>query len=256
MVHRLRRSAFAALGLLLGSAVGVVGPGPAGALPDSTGITSRVSVKTGGAQADAQGPAGAGQPAVSDTLSVVAFVSDATNLVPDDRNGVSDVFVTQNGTIKRVSVGADTEANGPSFTPALSSDGRFVAFTSAADNLVPGDTNDALDVFLYDRQQSTVTRVSVAGDGTQADGDSRSPSINDDGRIVAFTSAATNLAEGDTNGKTDVFVRTLGSAPSTELASVAAGAWSPGTRRARRRRQRRAEPERRRDEGRLLVRCQ
>ena len=221
MVRRLRRCVFPALGLLLGSAIGVVDPGPAGALPDSTGITSRVSVKTGGAQADAQGPAGAGQPAVSDTLSVVAFVSDATNLVPDDRNGVSDVFVTQNGTIKRVSLGADTEANGPSFTPALSSDGRFVAFTSAADNLVPGDTNDALDVFLYDRQQSTVTRVSVAGDGTQADGDSRSPSINDDGRIVAFTSAATNLAAGDTNGRTDVFVRTLGSTPSTELASVA-----------------------------------
>ena len=85
-----------AVGLLLFSAVGVVvHPGRAGALPDSTGVTSRVSVKTGGAQADAQGPAGAGQPAVSDTLSVVAFVSDATNLVPDDPNGVTDVFVTR-----------------------------------------------------------------------------------------------------------------------------------------------------------------
>jgi Tol biopolymer transport system component len=221
---------FAAVGLMLLSAVGVVvHPGRAGALPDSTGVTSRVSVKTGGAQADAQGPAGAGQPAVSDTLSVVAFVSDATNLVPDDRNGVSDVFVSQNGIIKRVSLGVDTEANGPSSAPALSLDGRFVAFTSAADNLVPGDTNDALDVFLYDRQQSTVRRVSVAGDGTQADGDSRSPSIDDTGLIVAFTSTATNLVAEDTNVTSDVFVRTLsGASPSTELVSVSGGGSAPG----------------------------
>jgi Tol biopolymer transport system component len=220
---------FPALGLLLLTAVGVVHPGRAGALPDSTGVTSRVSVKTGGAQADAQGPAGAGQPAVSDTLSVVAFVSDATNLVSDDRNGVSDVFVSQLGTIRRASLGADTEPNGPSSAPALSMDGRFVAFTSAADNLVPGDTNDALDVFLYDRQQSTVTRVSVAGDGTQADGDSGSPSVNDTGSIVAFTSTATNLVAGDTNGKTDVFVRTVsGAGPSTELVSVSGGGSAPG----------------------------
>ena len=88
---------------------------PAGALPDSTGTTTRVSVKNGGGQADAQGPAGAGQPAVSDNGFVVAFVSDATNLVADDRNGVRDVFVNQDGTIKRVSLGANfAEANGPS----------------------------------------------------------------------------------------------------------------------------------------------
>ena len=229
MAHRLRRCVFpAVVGLLLVPAAGVVHPDRAGALPDSTGVTSRASVKTGGAQAAAQGPAGAGQPAVSDTLAVVAFVSDATNLVPDDRNGVSDVFVSQNGTIKRVSLGPVGEANGPSATPALSMDGRFVAFASAADNLVPGDTNDALDVFVYDRQQSTVTRVSLAGDGTQADGDSRSPSIDDTGAIVAFTSEATNLVAGDTNGKTDVFVRTLGSTPSTELASVSRAGPGPG----------------------------
>src|SRR5437773_554564 len=83
-----------------------------------------------------------------------------------------------------------------------------------------GDTNDTLDVFVYDRQQSTVTRVSVAGDGSQADGDSRSPSIDDTGTVVAFTSSATNLVPGDTNGKTDVFVRTLGSSPSTRLVSA------------------------------------
>ena len=205
---------------------------PAGGLGDSTGVTSRVSVKTGGGQVDAQGPAGAGQPAVSDTLGVVAFVSDATNLVPDDRNGVSDVFVRQNGVVTRVSLGSGfSEANGPSSSPALSRDGQYVAFTSAADNLVPGDTNDALDVFVYDRAASTVTRVSVAGDGSQADGDSRSPAISDTAGplVVAFTSVATNLAAGDGNGQSDVFVRTLSSPPSTTLVSVAAGPGTGGT---------------------------
>ena len=202
---------------------------PAAALPESTGVTTRVSVKTGGGQADAQAPAGAGQPAVSDNGASVAFVSDATNLVADDRNGVADVFVSQLGTIKRVSLGAGfTEANGASSAPALSSDGRFVAFTSAADNLVPGDTNDALDVFVYDRQQSTVTRVSVAGDGTEGNGDSRAPSISDSGAVIAFTSAATNLVAGDGNGAPDVFVRTLGQSPSTALVSAVDGTASAG----------------------------
>ncbi|MDQ1502031.1 MAG: hypothetical protein QOI86_5371 [Actinomycetota bacterium] len=232
MARPLRRCVFPALVLVLLPALGFVAPERAGAVPDSTGVTTRVSVKSGGAQAAALGPAAAGQPAVSDNGAVVAFVSDATNLVPDDHNGVSDVFVTQGGTIKRVSVTSlgpnFAEADGPSSAPALSTDGRFVAFVSAADNLVPGDTNDALDVFVYDRQQSTVTRASVAGDGTQADGDSRSPSIDDTGAVVAFTSSATNLVPGDGNGKSDVYVRTLGSNPSTRLVSVATGGTAPG----------------------------
>jgi Tol biopolymer transport system component len=216
--------------VLLCSALCPTVPGPAaGAAPDSTGVTSRVSLKSGGGQADARGPAGAGQPAVSENGFVVAFVSDATNLVADDRNGVSDVFTNQGGVIKRVSLGPGfAEANGPSSAPALSGDGRFVAFTSAADNLVPGDTNGALDVFVYDRQQSTVSRVSVADDGTQGDGDSRSPSIDRTGTVVAFTSAAGNLVAGDGNGQTDVFVRTLGAAPSTTRVSAAAAGSAAG----------------------------
>jgi Tol biopolymer transport system component len=220
MAAGIRRRLLVALCLLVLPTVGAGTPAPAaGAVPDSTGLTTRVSVRTGGGQADAQRPAGAGQPAVSDN-GAVAFVSDATNLVPDDRNGVSDVFVAQNDVITRVSLGADfAEANGPSFNPALSSTGRFVAFTAAADNLVPGDTNDALDVFVYDRQQSTVTRVSVGADGTEASGDSRSASINDAGTVVAFASAAANLVADDANEAVDVFVRTLGS---TSRASTAA----------------------------------
>src|SRR5581483_8950429 len=143
---------------------------------------------------------------------------------PGDTNGVSDVFVSQNGTITRVSLGPNlTQADGPSFSPAISPDGQFVAFVSAADNLVLGDTNGALDVFVYDRSASTATRVSVASDGTQADGDSRSPSISIGGTAVAFTSSADNLVSGDANGANDVFVRTLGQTPSTLLVSVATG---------------------------------
>ncbi len=223
----MRRCLCAVVGLLLFC---TFGPVPVGALPDSAGLTTRVSLKTGGAQATAEGPAGAGQPAVSENGFVVAFVSDATNLVPDDTNGVADVFVSQSGVIKRVSLGADfAQANGPSSAPALSGDGRFVAFTSAADNLVPGDSNAALDVFVYDRQLSTVARVSVAGDGAQGDADSRAPSIDRTGSIVAFTSEATNLVAGDANGHSDVFVRRVGvDLATTTLASAAADGSGPG----------------------------
>ena len=223
----MRRCLCVVVGLLLFGTFGLV---PVGALPDSTGLTTRVSVKTGGAQATAEGPAGAGQPAVSENGFVVAFVSDATNLVSDDTNGVADVFVSQSGVIKRVSLGANfAQANGPSSAPAVSGDGRFVAFTSAADNLVPGDTNAALDVFVYDRQLSTVERVSVAGDGSQGDGDSRAPSIDRTGSVVAFMSEATNLAAGDANGQSDVFVRRSGVGPATTtLVSPAADGSGPG----------------------------
>ena len=222
------RRVFMAVVLLC--AVGVPSVPGAGAVPDSSGVTTRVSLKNGGAQADAQGPASAGEPAVSENGFVVAFVSDATNLVADDTNGVSDVFVNQGGAIKRVSLGADfAEANGPSSAPALSGDGRFVAFASAADNLVPGDTNAALDVFVYDRQLSAVTRVSVAGDGTQGNGESRAPSIDRTGSAVAFTSEAANLVAGDGNGQADVFVRSLGASPAHRtLVSVAADGSGAG----------------------------
>src|SRR5688572_7620185 len=223
----MRRCLCAVVGLLLFC---TFGPVPVGALPDSAGLTTRVSLKSGGAQATADGPAGAGQPAVSENGFLVAFVSDATNLVADDTNGVADVFVSQSGVIKRVSLGANfAQANGPSSPPAVSGDGRFVAFTSAADNLVPGDTNAALDVFVYDRQLSTVERVSVAGDGGQGDGDSRAPSIDRTGSVVAFASEATNLLPGDANGQSDVFVRRMGIGPhTTTLASAAADGSGAG----------------------------
>ena len=134
----------------------------------------------------------------------VAFISDASNLVPGDTNGVTDIFVydRQTGTIERVSVAADgTQGNGGSCQPSISADGRYVAFSSYASNLVPGDTNGISDVFVYDRQTDTIERVSVAADGTQGNSYSWQPaSISADGRYVAFSSFASNLVPGDTNG--------------------------------------------------------
>ncbi len=101
------------------------------------------------------------------------------------------------------------EADGPSFTPAISGDGRYVAFASAGSTLVPGDTNGVEDVFVYDRRSRSTERVSLSSAGEQGNGDSYGPAISADGRYVAFTSYASDLVPGDTNGFGDVFVRDL-----------------------------------------------
>jgi alpha-tubulin suppressor-like RCC1 family protein len=159
-----------------------------------------------------EGNANSTYPAISGDGSLVAFYSDATNLVPDDTNGVKDVFVYDRGldTIQRISVDDDgNEGNGDSKYPAISGNGRYVAFGSQATNLVPDDTNGSNDMFLYDLLNDTIQRISVDDDGNEGDGESNSWSdfISDDGRYVSFESEATNLVAGDTNGFWDVFVR-------------------------------------------------
>ena len=187
-------------GACLGAALLVLPAAGAG-----PGATTRVSV----GPSNAQGNGRSFVPALSADGRYAAFYSDASNLVAGDTNGARDVFVRdlQTGETTRVSVSTSgTEANGDSFAPALSSDGRYVAFASSASNLVDGDTNDANDVFVRDRQTNTTTRVSVGFDGSQADGGSDQPSLSGDGRLVAFTSAATNITSGDVNGNRDAFV--------------------------------------------------
>ena len=140
----------------------------------------------------------------------VAFHSVASNLVSDDTNGVSDVFVFERSsdTTTRVSVGPGGEqANGASITPSFSADGRCVAFASAATNLLPGtpDTNKTLDIYV--ECDGVVTcRASVSSSGAEANDMSFLPALNADGRIVAFKSNATNLVPDDTNQQADVFV--------------------------------------------------
>lgn len=177
-----------------------------------SGTTTRVNVSTEGRQ-DSQGSAGA---SISGNGRFVAFHSVGSYLVAGDTNYLRDVFVrdTQLGTTTRVSVGgAATEANEASALPRISGDGRFVAFTSDASNLVTGDTNGQSDIFLRDTQLKTTTRVNVSSAGGQANdqviglGSYERPAISADGRLVAFTSFAGNLVTGDANGQTDAFVR-------------------------------------------------
>lgn len=109
---------------------------------------------------------------------------------------------------ERVSVSTSgEEGNGDAWGwPVVSSDGRFVAFSSYASNLVSGDTNGLRDIFVRDRMLGRTTRLSVDSAGTQANGASIDPTISGDGRWVAFFSVATNLVANDTNGFADVFV--------------------------------------------------
>ena len=253
-----------------------------------TGTNERVDVASTGEAGVCDGPGcGSFRPAISEDGRWVAFLSSDANLVPGDTNGALDAFLHDRatGSTERVSVahdgaevaaGADTgnpeyrrldvSADGrfvafaslandlvPGTTfpaprvyvrdrvqhltelvsaatagpvsnvtggdyPSLSADGRFVAFSSPSPDLVPGDTNTAVDVFVRDRQAGTTTRVNLTGAGGEAvcgslAGDrhicTRNPVISRDGRVVVFRSEADNLVLDDTNHREDVFVRDL-----------------------------------------------
>lgn len=139
----------------------------------------------------------------------VAFASEATNLVAGDTNKASDVFVydRQRKQSPRVSVSTgDTQGNNTSAAFSISADGRFVAFWSGSTNLVAGDTNNASDDFVHDRQTKQTRRVSIATNGEQGNQLSFDPCLSADGRFVTFTSYANNLPPADTNDSTDIFV--------------------------------------------------
>jgi Tol biopolymer transport system component len=187
-----------------------------------TGETKRVSVDSGGNQ----GNDVSGYPAISPDGRYVAFGSDASNLVSGDTNGVTDVFVhdCETGETTRVSVSSDgAEGNADSgyfgYPTAISDGGRFVAFASAATNLVSDDTNPSSDVFVHDRQTGMTTLVSRDSHGTVGNNWSGHPCISGDGRLVAFVSSANNLIPDDTNGEDDIFVHDCQTGE-TERASV------------------------------------
>jgi Tol biopolymer transport system component len=134
----------------------------------------------------------------------------------------------QNLGIERVSFGQAIGANAAVEDVAISGDGRYVAFATAADNLVPGDTNGASDVFVLDRQTGDIERVSVASNGDEGNGASFGPSISDDGQLVAFVSAASNLVGGDTLGNDDIFVHDRDSGETTRVSVSSAGVQANG----------------------------
>ncbi|MBN1836665.1 MAG: PD40 domain-containing protein [Spirochaetales bacterium] len=171
------------------------------------GTTERVSVGSGGSETNSD----SWYFSITPDGRCVAFASDADNLVAGDTNGVQDTFVRdlQAGTTERVSVDSSgDEADDASYgVCGISADGRYVAFCSAATNLVDDDTNGQMDVFVHDRQTGVTERVSVSSAGEQSTPwHSSGPSISADGRYVAFHSNCTNLVSGDTNMADDVFV--------------------------------------------------
>lgn len=249
-----------------------------------TGATTQVSTSSTGVQ----GNGACFGPTISADGRFVAFTAHANNLVEDDTNGYSDVFVKDRltGITKRVSISStgaegngvcinatispngryvgfdanssnlvagagntmstfvhDREtglttcvsrssagvlANYSSWTPIFSFDGRYVAFSSDATNLVPDDTNRKRDIFIRDQQTGTTTRVSVSTTGNQSDGRCELSSLSDDGSVVGFASQASNLVSGDTNGAADGFVRNTRTGITTRISISSSGAEANG----------------------------
>ena len=171
-----------------------------------TGLTERISVSSAGVEGNDRSDS----PSISVNGQYVAFTSRASNLVEGDENGVSDVFIhdRQTGSTERVSINSDgDEGDDRSGSVDISADGRYVAFSSIASNLVAGDENGVSDVFIHDQQTGNTERVSINSDGGEGDGWSGfDGDISADGRYVAFLSYADNLVTGDHNNEADVFV--------------------------------------------------
>jgi len=179
----------------------------AGQVPALRGI-ERVSVADDGSEGNAESGTWHAS-LVSADGRYVAFHSDASDLVANDWNEKRDVFVhdRQTGQTKRMSVSSEgAQGNRRSSWPRISADGRCVAFESAADNLVPDDSNRVDDVFVYDRDTGRTTRANVAGDGAQSKQEAHLASLSGDGRNVVFVSGANDLVPDDTNNAYDVFV--------------------------------------------------
>ena len=181
-----------------------------------TRTTERVSVSSSGAQAN-----GASElPTISADGRFIAFRSLADNLVSSDTNATWDVFVRDQatGVTQRVSVSSTSgQSSGTSRDPALSADGRYMAFASTSANLVAGDTNGAKDIFVHDRLTSTTSLVSVDSWGSEGNADSYNPSLSADSQRLVFDSDASNLVPGDTNAARDVFVHDLAAGTTSRL---------------------------------------
>jgi hypothetical protein len=179
----------------------------------------RVSVDTQGNQAN--GPSG--RPSISDSGRYIVFESSASNLVPEDSNGASDIFLRDTCrnaesecrpvTVRVSLTNESTEANGPSYRPSISGNGRYVAFASQASNLIPEDTNSIPDIFVRDtcmggdqKCEPATFRISVGPLDAEPNGASDFPLLSATGRYVVFSSEASNLVSEDTNESEDIFI--------------------------------------------------
>lgn len=160
-------------------------------------------------------------PALSANGAVVAFASEASNLVATDPDPKSDVFAydiaSQATTLVSAAAGG-AKGDQPSYLPAVSATGRYIAFSSVATNLVADDENATFDIFRKDRQTGAIVRASLSPSGAEANNASQYPTMSSDGRYVAFESLASNLYPADVNSEWDVFRRDLQTGK-TDLAS-------------------------------------
>lgn len=178
-----------------------------------SGRTERLNLSNSGQEtelpSDGSWPPTSGYPAISANGEYVAFVSNSRILDTGNDPGKTQVFVRGRRTYRTELISKSTSgerANADCLTPALSGDGHSVAFASSASNLVWGDTNGCIDVFLHDRQTGYTTVISVNNSGKIGDGDSWGPAFSADGRVVAFVSRARNLVPNKTNSTALVYV--------------------------------------------------
>lgn len=178
----------------------------------NTGILQRLSETPAGGDSDGTSDS----PAISANGQFVAFRSDATNLLGAgvDTNGIADIFVRDviSGTTTRVSVatgGGQSTAFFGSGSPSITGDGRYVAFSSLANDLVAGDTNNNEDIFLHDRNTTSTVRLNLGPMAAEANSGSSYPVIAENGSVVVFRSFATNLVPGVNSGNSNVFGRDL-----------------------------------------------
>ena len=173
-----------------------------------TGTTILISRSASGGGADDASYSSA----ISADGNVVTFQSDATNLVSGDTNGASDVFAYDVTAASTSVVSADVSgasADGASFQPFISADGRYVSFTSAASDLVPDDANADWDGFLRDRTTGTTRALSVTPDGQPADGRSQFAVVSQDGAWATFLSNASDLGLPARDGVSQVYLQNL-----------------------------------------------
>lgn len=188
------------------------------------GTTRRVSVSSGGTQSNAPSY----DAAISANGRYVTFISLATNLTAlSDTPNTYDVFLhdLQTGVTSGVSVSMNnTLGVRHSYHQTISADGRYIAFNSDVNNLVPNDLNARGDIFVRDMQTGQTSRISVGAGGVEANGPSFYTGISDDGRYVTFHSSASNLVTGDTNGWSDVFVHDRQTSTTTRVSVTSSGA--------------------------------
>jgi len=173
----------------------------------TTHTTQRVS------QSTLQTDRGSYRPSIAAEGKLIVFESDATTLVENDSNTVSDIFIKDmtTGQVQRITSATGEQANSAAYYPTISANGRYVAFTTAATNLVSGNANALFDILKYDRQTQQLERVNVNINGKQSNFQSlKLPiSLSWSGNYVIFTSNATDIVFGDNNLSFDIFAYQL-----------------------------------------------